>query len=385
MDKVWLSDICNPKQWKTIPTNDLLDEGYPVYGANGVIGYYSQYNHENPVVVVTCRGATCGSVNITTPKAYITGNAMCLDDIRSDIDNEYLYYCLKQYDFNKIISGSAQPQITRQGMNKIYINICPHNEQIKIIKKLKKIDRIIKYRKQELSMLNNLIKARFVEMFGDTRKNPYNYMKLTVAEAIEAGYIEKPFDGNHGGKHPKSSEYVECGIPFLMANNIVDGKVDLVNCSFITEERANKLDKGFARDNDVLITHKGTIGRTAVLRTDYDFVMLTPQVASYRVKDGLTSDYLCGYFNTDYFQNDMKTLASAGGSTRAYAGITAQLQLKLIIPPIDLQNQFAAFVQRIDKSKLLSLIKLLEQLITYLYNVFIIYRQDKGEEVENHE
>ena len=170
MDKVRLSDICNPKQWKTIPTNDLLDEGYPVYGANGVIGYYSQYNHENPVVVVTCRGATCGSVNITTPKSYITGNAMCLDDIRSDIDNEYLYYCLKQYDFNKIISGSAQPQITRQGMNKIYINICPHNEQIKIIKKLKKIDRIIKYRKQELSKLNNLIKARFVEMFGDPIK-----------------------------------------------------------------------------------------------------------------------------------------------------------------------------------------------------------------------
>lgn len=293
---------------------------------------------------------------------------------------KYLYYALRNANipdtgYNRHFKWLKETKIN-------YPSVAMQDEIVKILDKLSDI---IDRRKTQLQGLDNLIKARFVEMFGDTRKNPYNYMKLTVAEAIEAGYIEKPFDGNHGGKHPKSSEYVECGTPFLMANNIVDGKVDLVNCSFVTEERANKLDKGFARDNDVLITHKGTIGRTAVLRTDYDFVMLTPQVASYRVKDGLTSDYLCGYFNTDYFQNDMKTLASAGGSTRAYAGITAQLQLKLIIPPIDLQNQFVAFVHQVDKSKLLSLIKLLEQLITYLYNVFIIYRQDKGEEVERHE
>ena len=123
MEKVRLVDICNPKQWKTIPTSELLDEGYPVYGANGIIGYYSEFNHENPVVAVTCRGATCGSINITVPQAYVTGNAMCLDDVRNDIEIEYLYYCLKHYNFNNVISGSAQPQITRQGMEKIVLSI----------------------------------------------------------------------------------------------------------------------------------------------------------------------------------------------------------------------------------------------------------------------
>ena len=136
MEKVRLVDICNPKQWKTIPTSELLDEGYPVYGANGIIGYYSEFNHENPVVAVTCRGATCGSINITVPQAYVTGNAMCLDDVRNDIEIEYLYYCLKHYNFNNVISGSAQPQITRQGMEKIVLSIFNHDEQVDIISKL---------------------------------------------------------------------------------------------------------------------------------------------------------------------------------------------------------------------------------------------------------
>lgn len=119
--KVKLTEICTPKQWKTIPANELLDEGYPVYGANGIIGYYDKYNHENPVVTITCRGATCGTVNITEPKSYITGNAMCLDNVRPDILLEYLYYCLLHYDFSNVISGSAQPQITRQGLEKVKI------------------------------------------------------------------------------------------------------------------------------------------------------------------------------------------------------------------------------------------------------------------------
>ena len=92
MEKVKLSDICTPKQWKTIPTNELLEDGYPVYGANGIIGYYNEYNHEKSVVTITCRGATCGSVNITVPKSYVTGNAMCLDNVRHDVNLEYLYY-----------------------------------------------------------------------------------------------------------------------------------------------------------------------------------------------------------------------------------------------------------------------------------------------------
>ena len=167
MERIKLTHICNPKQWKTIPASDLLDGGYPVYGANGIIGFYNEYNHEEPVVTITCRGATCGTVNITVPKSYVTGNAMCLDDVRTDIDLRYLYYCLLHYDFRNVISGSAQPQITRQGLEKVVLSIGTRDEQRRIISILDKVNAVIDTRKKELQKLDDLIKARFVEMFGD--------------------------------------------------------------------------------------------------------------------------------------------------------------------------------------------------------------------------
>lgn len=94
MNKVKLISICNPKQWKTIPTKELKTVGYPVYGANGIIGYYDDFNHRMPTVAVTCRGATCGAVNLTLPEAYITGNAMCLDNVDSSVMVEYLFYTM---------------------------------------------------------------------------------------------------------------------------------------------------------------------------------------------------------------------------------------------------------------------------------------------------
>ena len=90
-----LTDICNPKQWKTMPTSELLEWGYPVYGANGVIGFYKEYNHAYPTIAITCRGATCGTVNLTQPKSYITGNAMCLEDVDDSIELFYLYYAMQ--------------------------------------------------------------------------------------------------------------------------------------------------------------------------------------------------------------------------------------------------------------------------------------------------
>ena len=185
MEKIKLTDICNPKQWKTIPTSELLEDGYPVYGANGIIGYYSEFNHKNPVITVTCRGATCGTINITVPKSYVTGNAMCLDDVRSDIYMEYLYYCLKHYNFNNVISGSAQPQITRQGMEKIYVTIGSHNEQMDIVDKLKKVENVIGLKKQELKQLDTFVKSRFVEMFGDPVANDKEWTTLPLEEACK--------------------------------------------------------------------------------------------------------------------------------------------------------------------------------------------------------
>ena len=83
-----LCEICNPKQWKTISSDMLTENGYPVYGANGIIGYYTSYNHEEPTILITCRGATCGTLNICESFSYVNGNAMALDNLSEDYDND---------------------------------------------------------------------------------------------------------------------------------------------------------------------------------------------------------------------------------------------------------------------------------------------------------
>lgn len=132
-------DICQPKQWKTIAKKDLLDDGYLVYGANGIIGYYHTYNHETETVLLTCRGATCGEVHISKPYSYINGNAMCMDNLSDRVETKYLYYFLKNVNFKFIISGSAQPQITQIGLQKLNILIPPLPQQTAIVNKIESL------------------------------------------------------------------------------------------------------------------------------------------------------------------------------------------------------------------------------------------------------
>ena len=168
----------------------------------------------------------------------------------------------------------------------------------------------------------------------------------TVEQLIKDKIIEKPLDGNHGGIHPKSSDYVSKGIPFVMASDLHSGRVDLSGCKFITEKQAKTLRKGFAKTGDILISHKATIGRTAIVQqNDYPYIMLTPQVTYYRIIDDekLSNVYLKSYFDSPFFQS-LLALWAGSGSTRAYLGITGQLKLPVIVPPIDSQKFIANHV-----------------------------------------
>jgi len=159
--------------------------------------------------------------------------------------------------------------------------------------------------------------------------------------------LEKPFDGNHGAIHPKASDYVSVGIPFIMANNLVGGKVDYNSCHFISYSQANSLKKGFAKPGDVLLTHKATIGRTAIVGGEYPSIILTPQVTYYRVKKGINKRYLKYYFDSNPFQQLFQNWSGAG-STRAYLGITEQLKLPIVLPSLAEQNSIAATLSSLD-------------------------------------
>ena len=139
-DFVYLSEIAQIYQPQTISLSELTKEGYLVYGANGVIGKYREYNHQTEQICITCRGNTCGVVNYTQPKSWITGNAMVIntDDFKEKVFKRYLYHYLSAYNFNRIISGSGQPQIVRSPLEKLRIALPTMQQQINIAKTLDK-------------------------------------------------------------------------------------------------------------------------------------------------------------------------------------------------------------------------------------------------------
>ena len=339
--RIKLTDICTPKQWKTLPTSELLEKGYPVYGANGIIGYYSEYNHEMPVVAITCRGATCGSVNVTVPKAYVTGNAMCLDNVRSDVLFEYLYYFLLHYDFSNVISGSAQPQITRQGLEKVYIELYPIDEQRRIIGVLSKTKAIIEARRQELQKLDDLIKAQFVEMFGDPTLNTKGYPIKMLPEIAEYwnGLTYKPED------------VAEEGTIVLRSSNIQNTQLDFadtvrVNCKIG--------EKKFVQNNDILMCSRNgsarLVGKVALIQNidepmSFGEFMMIIRSEYYQ--------YLMAYFQMPAFRAQIAT-----GATTTINQITGKMldAVKLPVPNLNEVAEFSAFCKQIDKSSIFPVI-----------------------------
>jgi len=144
LPKNWITvnlfEISRPTQWKTISISELKPEGYLVYGANGLIGFYDKYTHEKPTVMITCRGASCGNIHVSKPFSYINGNAMALDGLLEECCHlSYLENFLRLRGFEDVISGSAQPQITRASLQIISLPLAPYKEQTRIVEKLEEL------------------------------------------------------------------------------------------------------------------------------------------------------------------------------------------------------------------------------------------------------
>ena len=163
---VFLGDISKPQQWKTISSSELTEIGYPVFGANGYIGFYPKYNHINETIAVTCRGATCGEVTLVKAKSYITGNAMSIDEINENEHSTlYIYYALCFRGFKDVISGSAQPQIVGNAIRKVTFQIPCLEEQTKIANFLSTIDQKIEVVAQQIEQAKMWKKGLLQQMF----------------------------------------------------------------------------------------------------------------------------------------------------------------------------------------------------------------------------
>ena len=335
-----LCEICNPKQWKTISSDMLKSEGYPVYGANGVIGYFSEYNHKKATLLITCRGATCGALNICEPFSYVNGNAMALDDLSPEVDLKYLYYYLLTRGLSDTITGSAQPQIVRHSLQKVEVFYPQLDEQRRIAAVLDKVSDLIAKRREQLDKLDELVKARFVEMFGDETEFD-RWPSCTIGDVADicVGVVIKP-----------TQYYADHGIPAFRSLNIGEMRVKDGDWVYFTKEGHQKNQKSVVRKNDVLVVRSGAPGTACVATEKYDGYNAVDIIIAHPDNTKVDSTFLAAFTNMPHGMNQIR--GRTGGAAQQHFNVGGYKTLRLIMPPMDQQQKFASFVKQTDKSKL---------------------------------
>ena len=335
MKIIKLTEICNPKQWKTLSTEQLLSSGYSVYGANGKIGYFNDYNHENPTVMITCRGATCGAINLSEPKSWINGNAMCLDDLSEKVNLRYLVHYLSNYDFRNVISGSAQPQITRESLNKVTIKLYEPKKQEEIANNLDKIKKIIEQHKSLLLKYDTLIKSRFIEMFGDLANNTKNWIikNFTECACIDTKMI-KDFE--------KYADYPHIGIDSIeKETGILTG--------YRTVKEDNVISGKYLFTPEHIIYSKIRPNLNKVAMPNFEGLCSADAYPILVKKNVATREYLTYVMRSDFFVSYILAFSRRANMPKVNKEQVESFNLPL--PPFELQQQFSSFVEQIDKSK----------------------------------
>jgi type I restriction enzyme S subunit len=323
---VSLGDVCEMYQPKTITTRDLKVDGkYTVYGANGVIGRYDKYNHAEAELLVTCRGATCGAVNVSAPFSWINGNAMVVKPRHNDLDVRFLEYLFKgALDISTAITGAAQPQITRQSLSPLKFSYPPLPVQKAIVAKLDaafaSIEQAIAAAEKNAENADKLYKNEVDSVFNNLG---YELQKLGNNAEISYGYTAK-----------SSSQYD--GPHYLRITDIQNNDVnwtDVPRC--VISEREFK--KFQLETGDIVFARTGaTTGKSFLLAEPPPAVF-----ASYLIKVAVNKSVFQPEFINQYFQSaSYWTFVNAGISGAAQGGFNASKlsSLPIPVPPLDEQD-----------------------------------------------
>jgi type I restriction enzyme S subunit len=333
-----LGDVCHVYQPETISQKQMKEGEFAVYGANGVIGRHNQFNHEDPQLILGCRGS-CGTVHTTPPRSWINGNAMVVQPKKDIICEPFLAYALRGgIDIGAAITGAAQPQITRTSLMPISISIpkgIPEQERIVGI-----LD----------EAFDGLAKAKaLAEANLQNARALFQSHLQSVFSQKDKGWMEKPFEdlieSNVIGVIKSSREQGEDKEwPYVKMNNITrDNRFDFSNYTSV-DATPDEVRKFSLSDGDFLFNTRNShelVGKSCIYESDSnDAVLFNNNIMRIRFKNGINAHFVLLAFSSKSVSDELNSLKS--GTTNVSAIYYKDLKSLMVpIPPIQDQKTIA--------------------------------------------
>lgn len=332
-----LSDVCT-KGTSNIAQKDLDTRNgtYPIYGASGFIKNVDFYHQEKPYIAIVKDGAGVGRVMQLPARSSVIGTMQYIIP-NEGVSVEYLAYALEHMNLSKYYLGAAIPHIYfKDYCSEPMPNHTPE-EQAKISHVLGLVCNLISLRKQQLSKLDELVKSRFIEMFGDPVNNSKGLPELTLPELGEFGRgVSKHRPRNDpkllGGKYP-----------LIQTGEVANSGLYITSYENTYSELGLKQSKMW-QAGTLCITIAANIAKTAILTFDACF---PDSVVGFKANDRTNNIFIHYWFS--FFQAILE--AQAPESAQKNINLKILSELKIIVPPIEQQNEFVAFVEQTDKSK----------------------------------
>lgn len=335
--RVKLKDICE-KATSNLKQSDILSLGgkYPVYGASGYLGNIDSYHQDKPYIAVVKDGAGIGRTTILPPKSSVIGTMQYLIP-KENVMPEYLYYVVKHMRLQKYYTGATIPHIYFKDYQNEEFNLADLNKQREIVKVLKNVDNTIRYQEIEINKFDELIKARFIEMFGDININNKNWHTEHLGKLcnIVRGSSPRPIEKYLGGD-----------IPWIKIGDATDEDNIYLNSTkeHIIREGVNK--SRFVKKGSLIFANCGvSLGFARII--SFDGCIHDGWLALENIDYRLNKEFLLLSLNqlTDHF----RIIAPSG--TQPNLNIAIMQNFMQVIPPMELQETFVSFRRHVDKSR----------------------------------
>ena len=304
------------------------------------MGYADDYICPSDTVIIGRKGNINSPIYVEEP-FWNVDTAFGLIANRKYLIAKYLFYFCKKFNFEKLNKAVTIPSLTKSDLLEIKIDLPDKSSQQLIVDRLNTVERVIELRQQELSQLDNLIKARFVELFGDVVLNDKHW---------ETQEFSKVTDSRLGKMLDAKRQTGQSSFPYLANANVQWFRFE-VDC--LNEMDFNEAEqKEFAlEEGDLLVCEGGEIGRCAIWHNQVQPCFFQKALHRVRCKQGIIlPDYLAWWFKFNCENNGFTAIEGAKATIAHLPGAKLK-KLRVVIPPLSLQNQFADFVTQVDKSK----------------------------------